>query len=67
MSESEISETCELKQTLSQLRLCCLKSIFDTSKYLVDEVIDITLIIVRYFSEISYHKYFPQSLALQVC
>ena len=44
MWEKEISETRELKQTLSQ---CCLKSRFLTQKQIVDEVID-----VRYLSQI---------------
>ena len=44
MRKKEISETRELKQTLSQ---CCLKSRFLTQKQIVDEVID-----VRYLSQI---------------
>ena len=64
MWEIEISETHELK-----LNLCCLKSRFGTKrnswrrnwyKILITNC-------HRYFSQISYHEYFSQSLALQVC
>ena len=70
MWESEISETHELKQTLSQ---CCLKSRFDTktnswwSNWYNIHKIRVTNNCHRYFSQISYHKYLLRSLALQVC
>ena len=66
--DSEISETCEMKQTLRQ---CCLKSSFDTktnSWWSNWYKILVTNNRHRYFSLISYHKYLSQSLlALQVC
>ena len=65
MWEKEISETRELKQTLSQ---CCLKSRFDkkTNSWWSNWCKILITNCHKYFSIISYHEHLSQSLVLQV-